>query len=100
MDQVNVIRHKVVVEGQSIRSVARQLRISRNTVRKYLKQSEPVRKKSEPRIRPILDEVAPVIEEILGDWIGRTTATCKWTRTLTTLGDAKFDDPVIIQRLA
>lgn len=41
MDQVHIIRHKVLVEGQAIRSVARQLGVSRNTVRKYLKQSEP-----------------------------------------------------------
>ena len=43
MDQVHVIRHKVLVEGLSIRSVARQMRVSRNTVRKYLKVSVPVR---------------------------------------------------------
>jgi transposase len=34
MDQVHVIRHKVLVEGQSGRAVARQLGVSRNTVRK------------------------------------------------------------------
>jgi len=41
MDQVYVIRHKVLVEGLSIRAVARQMRVSRNTVRKYLGKSEP-----------------------------------------------------------
>lgn len=41
MDQVHVIRHKVLVEGHSERSVARELRISRNTVRKYLTMAEP-----------------------------------------------------------
>ena len=34
MDQVYVIRHKVLVEGLSIRAVARQMKVSRNTVRK------------------------------------------------------------------
>ncbi len=45
MEQVHVIRHKVMVEGQSIRRVARELGVSRNTVRKYLGQSEPRRRK-------------------------------------------------------
>ena len=32
MDQVHVLRHKVFKEGQSIRRVARELEVSRNTV--------------------------------------------------------------------
>ena len=36
MDQVHVVRHKVLVEGRSQRQVARELGISRVTVRKYL----------------------------------------------------------------
>jgi DNA-binding transcriptional MocR family regulator len=42
MDQVHVIRHKVLREGTSIRQVARELGLSRNTVSKYLEQSVPV----------------------------------------------------------
>ncbi len=42
MEQVHVVRYKALVEGQSIRRVAREMGISRNTVRKYLKVSEPV----------------------------------------------------------
>ena len=42
MDQVHVIRHKVLVEGRSIRKTAKELGVSRNTVRRYLKISEPV----------------------------------------------------------
>ena len=38
MDQVHVIRHKVLIEGQSIRRVAREMGLSRRTVRKYLDQ--------------------------------------------------------------
>ena len=34
MDQVHVLRHKVLNEGQSIRRVARELGLSRNTVAK------------------------------------------------------------------
>ena len=46
MDQVHVVRHKVLVEGRSQRAVARELGISRVTVRKYLEQAAPVRKES------------------------------------------------------
>jgi transposase len=38
MDQIDVIRHKVLIEGQSIRRVMRELGLSRITVRKYLGQ--------------------------------------------------------------
>jgi len=43
VDQVLVIRHKVLQEGRSVRSVAREFDVSRNTVHKYLSQAEPVR---------------------------------------------------------
>jgi hypothetical protein len=52
MDQVHVIRHKVLVEGGSIRGVARQMGVSRNTVRKYLGLSEPVRQECGPHDGP------------------------------------------------
>jgi transposase-like protein len=39
MDQVHVIRHKVLREGASIRRVARELGLSRNTVSNYLAES-------------------------------------------------------------
>ena len=51
MDQVHVIRHQVLVEGRSQRSVAREHGVSRNTVRKYLDQSAPRRVESKPRRR-------------------------------------------------
>ncbi len=57
MDQVHVIRHKVLVEGQSGRAVARQMGVSRNTVRKYLEMSAPVRRESRARARPVLESV-------------------------------------------
>lgn len=66
MDQVHVIRHKVLAEGVSIRRVAREMGVSRNTVRKYLQVSEPARRpESKPRARPVLERVAPRIEELL-----------------------------------
>jgi transposase len=81
VDQVHVVRHKVLVEGQGIRTVAREMGISRNTVRRYLAVSEPVRVEKGPRGRPVSDKVLPRIEQILADsprWTGgkqRLTAT-------------------------
>jgi len=73
MDQVHVIRHKVLIDGRSRRSVAREMRVSRNTVRRYLRVSEPRRVEREPRARPVLEEVAPRLEELMESWLRRTT---------------------------
>ena len=73
MDKVYVLRHKVAVEGKSISSVARELGLSRNTVSKYLTTSEPVRKESGPRPRPVMDKVGPRIDEIIEEWKYRVT---------------------------
>jgi transposase len=71
MDQVHVIRHKVLVEGRSERSVARDLGVSRNTVRKYLEIAEPRRVEASPRAKPVLGRVVARLEELLTSW--RTT---------------------------
>ena len=81
MDQVHVIRHKVLVEGQSIRSVAREMGISRNTVSKYLKVSEPKRVVPQKKPSPVMEMVAPRIEELLEEWQGRTTSKQRLTGT-------------------
>lgn len=73
MNQVHVIRHKVMVEGRSSRSVAEELGLSRNTVRKYLAASEPLYRKSGPRGQPVLERVKPRVLELLDDWGDRTT---------------------------
>ena len=81
MDQVHVIRHKVLVEGQPIRRVAREMGIARNTVRRYLEQPEPVRVEDAPRTRPIWDKVGARLKALLDEspqWTGgkqRLTAT-------------------------
>jgi transposase len=81
MDQVHVIRHKVLVEGQSIRSVARQMGVGRNTINKYLKISEPVRVRRQKKPSPVKKTVAPRIEQILQEWRHRTTHKQRITGT-------------------
>ena len=81
MDQVHVIRHQVLVEGRSQRSVAREHGVSRNTVRKYMDQSEPRRVESKPRRRWVTERMAPRLEELLRRWSRRTTAKQRLTAT-------------------
>ena len=80
MAQVHVIRHKVLVEGLSIRRVAREMGVSRNTVSKYLEKAEPVRREGRRR-KPVLERVAPRIDELLVEWSGRTTPKQRITGT-------------------
>ena len=81
VDQVHVIRHKVLVEGRSQRQIAKEFGISRVTVRKYVAQSAPGRTEAAPRSRPVWDAVGPHFEALLtesADWTGgkqRLTAT-------------------------
>jgi transposase len=73
VDQVHVVRHKVLVEGRSQRAVARELGLSRMTVSKYVDQAAPVRKaETEPRPRPVWAKVAARVETLL-------TASAQWT---------------------
>jgi transposase len=81
MDQVHVIRHKVLVEEQSVRSVARQMEVSRNTVRKYLRLSAPKRVEGKARSRPVLERVRERMEALLEQWSLRTTAKQRVTGT-------------------
>jgi transposase len=73
MDQVHVIRHKVLREGVSIRRVARELSISRNTVSKYLEESAPMRRTRRRRARPVWERMQARLEELLAEWEPRTT---------------------------
>lgn len=73
MDQVDVIRRAVLVEGRSQRAVARELGLSRNTVRKYLQESEPRRVELAPRRRWVTEAIGPRLEELLRTWSQRTT---------------------------
>ena len=81
MDQVHVIRHKVLVEGHSVRSVAREMGVGRNTVSKYLTVSEPGKAASRDKPSPVTEEVGPRIEGILDEWKPRTTHKQRITGT-------------------
>jgi transposase len=73
VDQVHVLRHKVLVEGRSQRQVAKELGISRLTVKKYLAQSEPIRRETKARARPVWETVRPRLEALLAEspqWTG------------------------------
>lgn len=81
MDLVYVIRHKVNHEGLSRREVARQLGISRNTVKKYLEQSEPTFNRKVQRSPYVLETVKDRIEQICLDWKNKTTQKQRITGT-------------------
>ncbi len=73
VDQVHVLRHKVLVEGRSARQVARELGISRRTVRKYLREAVPMRREAKPRPRPVWEKVSARVEALLAEspqWTG------------------------------
>lgn len=65
MDQAFVIRHKVLVEGLSTRRVAREMGISRNTVRRYVGGAEPAVRKETARKCSKLEQVLPRLEVLL-----------------------------------
>ena len=81
MDRIHVIRHKHFNEGHGIRRIARELSLSRNTVRKYPEHSEPRRLEPGPRRRPVLERVSKRIDELLAEWEPRTTAKQRITGT-------------------
>jgi len=53
MDRAHVIRHKIEVEGKSLRAVALELHHSRNTILKYLKTPSPDRQAYSSRTRVV-----------------------------------------------
>jgi len=82
MDQVHVVRHKVLVEGRTQRAVARELGLSRATVGKYVSQAAPVRKaEAGPRSRPVWDMVAERVAAVLADSVRWTAGKQRLTAT-------------------
>src|SRR5947207_2030361 len=73
MDQVAVVRHRVLVEGPSRREVAESLKISRNTVKRYLESAPVGTRKSSPRKRPAMERTEARMEALLAEsprWTG------------------------------
>jgi transposase len=64
-----------------VRSVARQVEVSRNTVRKYLRLAVPKRVEVKARSRPVLARVRERMEALLEQWNLRTTAKQRVTGT-------------------
>jgi transposase len=86
MEEVYVLRHRVLVEGVSARRVAREMGVSRNTVKRYLEGVDAgVGKPRGVAGHPVLDAIRPRAEEILKDsprWTGgkqRLTAARLYT---------------------
>jgi DNA-binding transcriptional regulator LsrR (DeoR family) len=81
MDQVHVVRHKVLVEGRSQRAVARELGLARVTVRKYLDQAVVIRRVTVTRPRPVWAAVGPRVEALLAESVQWTDGKQRLTAT-------------------
>lgn len=69
---IYALRRKVLVEGQSQRSVAREMGLARDTVPRYLVTPTPERQQRR-RSSPMLDRVRPRLEQLLVEWSLRKT---------------------------
>jgi transposase len=65
MDEVTVIRHRVLVQGVSRRAIAKELGVSRNTVRRYLAGASAGERKPVERPRPVSERCKTRLEELL-----------------------------------
>src|SRR2546428_10145258 len=81
VDQVHVIRHKVLVEGRSQRQIAKEFGISRVTIRKYVEEAVPIRKESAPRARPVWEKVSARADALLAESAGGAGGKHHPTRT-------------------
>ncbi len=81
VDQVVIIRHMVLVEKRAIRKVAREMGVSRNTVRRYVDDPAGGRQAPSPRGHPKMEEVGPRIDAIMEEWKNRTTRKQRLTGT-------------------
>jgi len=76
---VHVVRHKVLVEGKSVRSVAKETGLHRKTIGRYLRGAEPSKRQHVDRPRPVHDAVAGRIEKLVDESPKWTTAKQKLT---------------------
>jgi hypothetical protein len=62
VDRIQDIRRKYFGEGESIRGIAKELGMSRRTVRRYVQSDGPWQYTlQEPRPRPVSDSIEPVL---------------------------------------
>jgi transposase len=81
VDQIAIMRHKVLAEGRSLREVAAELGVSRNTVRRYVRAAPPAAVRSMARRSPVTELVGPRIDELLAEWASKTTRKQRITGT-------------------
>lgn len=61
-----VLQRKFQIEGKPVKQIARETGLSRNTVRKYVRDPQlPAYNRSEPYARPALGDFTGVVDEIL-----------------------------------
>ncbi len=65
MDQVFIVRHEVLAKKRSVRAVARELGISRNTVRRYLAGGEVGVRATALRPRPVTEATKTRVHELV-----------------------------------
>jgi transposase len=80
IDEVHVMRHKVLGEGASIRQVALELGLSRNTVSKYWSNRSGFGGLIGGGSGPVWARVQSRLEELVAEWEPRTTAKQRLTR--------------------
>ena len=83
LPKMHTLRYQHEVDGVGIHALARDLHVSRNTVRKYLRADDPVPQyvQRQPRPQPALAQVGPRLEALLAAWGPRTTAKQRLTAT-------------------
>jgi len=65
METINKVRTRHLVQGQSISQIARDLNLSRNTVKKYLKDDYPIAYQREKQPQPLLGSFHPQLLNML-----------------------------------
>jgi len=85
MDEVSTIRHRVLVQGVSRRAVAKEMGVSRNTVRRYLSGKVKVGERApSARPKPVLEGAKARLDALLTEaprWTGgkqKLTAKQLW----------------------
>lgn len=95
VELVHVARHKVLVEGKSIRAVAKEMGLSRITIRRYVRGAAPGKREYVDRPRPVHDAIAARVEKLIEASPKWTTAkqklTAKRVHTMLTEGEDGAD---------